>query len=194
VLDYDIGYKDAAERLKRLESGGDEQELPEAAVVELIDEVDADASDEVVAIDASLSHLEELSLFESLSLDDLRALAGVAETRAWEAGEVVIAAGGKSVGLVIVTSGMLEVKSPSAGGQILAWLSAGEHVGEMSLIDDAPTSADVVAAEESAGLVLPAEAVRNLLESRPALALRFYQLMAKTLVQRLRDTTARVYA
>jgi tetratricopeptide (TPR) repeat protein len=194
VLDHDLAYKDAADRLKHLEAGGTEEALPEAEAVPIeADEVE-EAGDEVVAMDGSLAHLKELPLFESLSLDDLRALASVAEARVFEPGEVIIEAGGKSVGLVIVTDGWVEVRRPE-DDHVLATLSIGDHVGEMSLIDDAPTSARVVAGEASATcLVLAAGAVRELLDGRPSLALRFYQLMARTLCDRLRTTTARIAA
>ncbi len=200
VLGHDFNYADAKARLDRLNAGGEEEHLPRSdlaadAQAEGVGDVAVGetASAEVVGMDPGLAFLKELDLFEDMSLDDLRALASVAEARSYQPGEVLIEQGAPSEAFFVLTEGTVEVKRVDGSTETrFATLPAGAHVGEMSLIDEAPTSARVVAAEPTRALALPTERFKELLGSRPALALKFYQAMATTLSRRLRATNAKI--
>lgn len=191
ILQFDLAYRDAADRLKRCEEGAEEDDvLPEVDVE--IDEALVEA-DEVVGMDDALASFRELPLFEELSLDDVRALAEIAEEKRFQPGEVLIEQGAHGEALFVVTAGTVEVKRTDASTEkLLAVLPAGAHVGEMSLIDDAPTSARVIAAEPVEALLLPVEGFRRLLDTRPALSLRIHIVLATTLCRRLRATDAKL--
>lgn len=190
ILQFDLSFRDAAARLQRLEAGDEEDDtLPDVEVD--IDE-DLEAED-VVGMDDALASFRELPLFEDLSLDDVRALAEIAETRNFAPGEVLIEQGAHGEALFVVIAGRVEVKRTDASTEkLLAVLPAGAHVGEMSLIDDAPTSARVIAAEPVEALLLPVDGFRRLLDTRPALSLRIHIVLATTLCRRLRATDAKL--
>ena len=199
VLAHDFNYEDAAERLRRLEQGAEEESLPQSDLIadaeaEGVGEVDVSAEGgQVVGIDPGLAFLKELDLFEDMSLDDPRASAAIAETRTYRPGEALIEQGAPGEAFFVVTEGVVEVRRVDGSTETkFTNLPAGAHVGEMSLIDEAPTSARVVAAEPTSALALPAEKFKKLLEARPALALKFYRAMATTLSRRLRATNAKI--
>ncbi|MDF1562608.1 MAG: cyclic nucleotide-binding domain-containing protein [Deltaproteobacteria bacterium] len=190
ILQFDINYRDAAARLKRCEEGEEEDDALPEVEVELDEELEAE---DVVGMDDALAQFRELPLFEDLSLDDVRALAEIAHVREFQPGQVLIEQGAHGEALYVVTKGRVEVKRTDASAEkLLAVLPAGAHVGEMSLIDDAPTSARVIAAEEVEALVLPVDAFRRLLDTRPALSLRIHIVLATTLCRRLRATDAKL--
>ncbi|HEY9856920.1 MAG TPA: cyclic nucleotide-binding domain-containing protein, partial [Stenomitos sp.] len=71
----------------------------------------------------------------------------------------------------------------------IATLGAGEIVGEMSMVDDAPPSATVRALGESRVLAIPRPALSRKLSDDQGFAARFYRAMAIFLSDRLRSTT-----
>jgi CRP-like cAMP-binding protein len=73
----------------------------------------------------------------------------------------------------------------------LATLGPGAYVGEISLVDDAPTSARVVAKSPVRALVISREKFQQYLYSHETAALRIYTLFTKTLSERLRVANKR---
>jgi CRP/FNR family transcriptional regulator, cyclic AMP receptor protein len=69
-------------------------------------------------------------------------------------------------------------------GTTLSKLGAGQFFGEMSVVDNQPRSADVVAIESSRCLVLTAWSFNALISEHPKIALKLLQ----EFVRRLRDT------
>jgi CRP-like cAMP-binding protein len=69
----------------------------------------------------------------------------------------------------VVRSGLLRVLTTSPHGEqlVLSTVGAGEVIGELSLLDRQPRSADVVAAELSELIAVPADVARGVLESDP---------------------------
>jgi CRP-like cAMP-binding protein len=68
-------------------------------------------------------------------------------------------------------------------------MSAGEAVGEMSLLDGSPTHSSVIADTPVEAFVLPLVAVADLLEEDPTLASHLYHSLAVRLARRLRERT-----
>ena len=75
--------------------------------------------------------------------------------------------------------GKAEVRSK---GKVLATLSNGNFFGEMSLIDDAPRSADVVAVSPTKCWAITSWAFASVIKSNPEIAMG----MLKEVVKRLR--------
>jgi CRP-like cAMP-binding protein len=71
----------------------------------------------------------------------------------------------------------------------LASASAGSTFGEMSLVDDEPRSASVIAEESSVFVVLTGQGMLDLCAEQPRLATKVLLKIAKVLSQRLRDTS-----
>jgi len=61
----------------------------------------------------------------------------------------------------------------------------------MSLVDDYPRSATVVAIEPSELLILTKKNMDNIAKERPGIGLKIYKGLAKMLSLRLRDATGR---
>ena len=68
-------------------------------------------------------------------------------------------------------------------------LYAGEHFGEMSLVEDAKTSARVSAGSDVVCLVVPREDFQNLINSDYKIAAKIYKAFTQTLCDRLRQTS-----
>lgn len=90
--------------------------------------------------------------------------------------------------LFMVEKGQIEIiDSRSTPEAILAVLEAGSVVGEGSFLDDSPRSADARAPEPVRVRRWSKEDLRALLQREPALAVRFYESIARATTARLRD-------
>lgn len=87
------------------------------------------------------------------------------------AGEVLFRHGDPPTGMYLILDGALQVRIRDRGGHYVdvATLGAGEPVGEMALIDDAPRSADVVAVESVELLEIDRAAFLGMLGRSPQL-------------------------
>lgn len=106
----------------------------------------------------------------------------------------VITAGQPVLSLMIVIEGVLEVFLPSGKREQIAVLGPGEVIGDMTLLEDRPPSVSVKCKETTHLLVLPHSVLRARFSEDPAFAGRFFEGMAKTLSQRLRQTNSRLAA
>lgn len=115
-------------------------------------------------------------------------LAGIAaslEEMPVAAGAVIVAEGAVEQAMYVIARGRVEVRHGASG---LASLEAGEVFGELALLDPAPRSATVAAAEDALLLRLDGPVFQDLLADHGEMALA----IIRELVQRLRATTARV--
>jgi tetratricopeptide (TPR) repeat protein len=137
--------------------------------------------------------LKKLPIFEDLSLDEMKAFFNICDQVFFEKGATVIEQGRPGEGLVIVREGSLQVSKLDNGREIpLATIAAGSYVGEMSLIDDAPTSARVTAAENVKALRIRRDRFEHFLFANDRIALRVYKQFLRTITNRLRDTNAQM--
>lgn len=99
--------------------------------------------------------LRRVPLFEHLSDAQALSLITALEKRRFKRSETLVHAGQKSGLLFIILSGKCNVVVNANGKEIvLATLGAGECVGEMSLLDNQPHSATVIAETQVDTLVL----------------------------------------
>jgi CRP-like cAMP-binding protein len=99
-----------------------------------------------------------------------------ANVRRLEPGTRLLSVGQRNTSLFIVLDGAVDVHLPGGEGPHMRVLP-GECVGELSLIDDEPASADVVAALPTALLEVPYERVRVLIEASTAFALNLLRVL-----------------
>lgn len=106
-------------------------------------------------------------------------------------GAVLFREGDSDAFAVIIIDGALEIlKGDSAQNlRVVARLTSGKMVGEMSLIDGAQRSATAVAVETTQILVLSRDDFDQMSEERPDLALKFAMMVAEAIAQLLRQTT-----
>jgi HEAT repeat protein len=132
--------------------------------------------------------LKQVQFFDEMSASDLRAIAGVAETAAYEAGQTIIAEGEPSDALYVVVSGRVAVQHHKRAEvertlTELASLGPREYFGEMSLFDEAPGSADVVALVPTQVLIVRRAPLFALIERQPALAMDLFRVLSRRLRQ-----------
>lgn len=137
--------------------------------------------------------LKTLPIFEDLTLDEMKVLYRICEQVSFDAGDIIIEQGHPGEGLIIVREGSIRVSKVETGGRetVLATLPAGKYVGEMSLVDDAPTSARVVAVDKVRALAIKKDRLESLMFENERIALRVYRTFVKTLSDRLRVQNAK---
>ena len=85
--------------------------------------------------------LKNAPLFAQLSKKDIKQLAATMNPRSFPAGSVIIEKGKPGMGFFVIASGSATVTV--GGNRVRAW--AGDHFGEIALIDDGPRMAEVTA-------------------------------------------------
>lgn len=121
---------------------------------------------------ATADFLATVPLFRSLAPAEVTVFAGLAREKSYPKGSVILFEDDPGDSLFVVRAGRVKVVLVAEDGRevILGILGVGEHFGELSLIDDQPRSAHVVAMEESTLLVLRREDFRRRVEQNPAVA------------------------
>jgi CRP/FNR family cyclic AMP-dependent transcriptional regulator len=117
--------------------------------------------------------LRRTSLLASVPDADLAVLAGAARTRTLRRGQVVFTAGDPGDTLIVVVSGRLKVVTRSADGAelTLTLLGPSATLGDVSIADGGPRSADVETLADSQLLFIPRERVQNVCSRVPTAAL-----------------------
>ena len=131
-----------------------------------------------------------LLIFSELTDGDVDWLSKAGERVAIAAGEVLVPLGARLDSIWFVLDGAVTVHT--ADGKALAQMGSGEIVGEMSLVDPAPTAVSVRVSSDATFLCISDDKVRAKTASDPAFAARFYRALCVFLASRLRSTTRRM--
>lgn len=131
--------------------------------------------------------LGNIPLFHGLSGQDLDDLAGKVVERRYAAGDTLVQKGETGDSLLLIVDGAVKVIGENAQGEelILNQCGPGETIGEMSLLDQSPRSASVVATEATRALELDRAAFTETIRQRPELSL----LLIRSISSRLRFAT-----
>lgn len=134
--------------------------------------------------------LATVPLLSRIAPDELRRFGDLTREKQYPKGSVILFEDDPGDSLFIVRSGRVKVVLVAEDGRevILGVLGVGEHFGELSLIDDQPRSAHVIAMEDSALLVLRRDDFRRRVESNPSVA---WALLAE-LSRRLRRADGKI--
>ena len=116
--------------------------------------------------------LATVPLFSGLDRTELQRFGEMTREKFYPRGSVILFENDPGDSLFVVRQGRVKVVLIGEDGRevILGVLGVGEHFGELSLIDDRPRSAHVIAMEDSHLLVLHREDFRRRVESSPAVA------------------------
>lgn len=116
--------------------------------------------------------LATVPLFKRLDPAELTKFAELLRGKSYPKGSVILFEDDPGDALFIVRAGRVKVVLVAEDGRevILGLLGSAEHFGELSLIDDQPRSAHVIAMEESTLLVLRREDFRRRVEQNPSVA------------------------
>jgi CRP/FNR family cyclic AMP-dependent transcriptional regulator len=120
----------------------------------------------------NVDFLATVPLFNGLDRVELERFAEVTREKSYPKGSVILFEDDPGDSLFVVRDGRVKVVLIGEDGRevILGVLGVGEYFGELSLIDDRPRSAHVIAMEDSNLLVLRREDLRMRVESSPSVA------------------------
>jgi len=122
--------------------------------------------------------LGKLPLFEGLTKKELQFLASVTTEVRVGSGSTLVKQGDIGQEAMIIESGTAAVHRD---GQEIDQMGPGDFFGEMSLIDNMPRNADVIATSDMDLLVMDSREFSSVLDNYPAVAVK----ILKTVVARL---------
>ena len=139
---------------------------------------------------SSLELIRRVPLFSMLTDAQAVSVADAVVKRRFKRGEVIVEQGKKTNALFILLNGRARVITSDSRGRevILATLRPGDHIGEMSLIDNEPHSATVRAEVQTDVLMLGRTEFARCLPENSSMA---YAVM-RGLVQRLRQADRKI--
>ena len=131
------------------------------------------------------------SRLKYLTSQDYDILLERAVVEAYKPHETILKEGRLSQAIYLIRKGMVRVERAASGRDVaIAFLEPGEVFGEMSFLEQVPTSAAIIAQENVEVCLLDRQNLYSLLASLPGLSERFYQSLAHNLSTRLRQTSS----
>lgn len=129
--------------------------------------------------------LRKVALFADLAPSDLERVARLAEERGYADGEVIAAEGELGEDLHIIVDGTIRVIQDRDGSEReLARRTAGDVVGEMSIITQTPRVATLVADGPVRAIRLRHREFESMLRERPSVAMGVMRVLAYRLAER----------
>ncbi len=125
--------------------------------------------------------LAQVPIFSDLTRSELQTLAINCRERDFSAGARLLQQGETGVGLFIITGGRVRVvqQGPSGDERDLGVFERGSVLGELSLLDDLPRTATVVAMEPTRALVIPVWDFRAALRESPEIAIKLLAVLSR---------------
>jgi CRP-like cAMP-binding protein len=138
---------------------------------------------------------DELKIFNLLTDEELEQIEPYFEVIRCTKDKTLFKEGDPGDFVGFITSGKLEVKKHTEfkGRQIvLALLTRGSFVGELSMVDDQPRSATVVAQEDSELVILKRTDFESLMQKYPFIGIKILKGLNRYLAIRLRKAVDRL--
>lgn len=150
---------------------------------------------DTVSVKEHINTLRDEIIFYLFDDEDIDKIAPFFELRDHPAGSIIFKEGdpGDFIGFVI--SGKLEVKKQTEfkGNQlIIALLTKGAMVGELSMFDKRQRSATVEAVEDTSLIIFRSESMESLMQQHPYTGIKILKGLLKVLSLRLRKATERL--
>ncbi len=132
---------------------------------------------------SAAQRLRTIPLFTQLSDEEVTRVTQAARERTYPKNSVILFEDDPGDALYVVLTGEVKVVLIGEDGRevILSILRGGDFFGEMSLIDDQPRSAHVIATEASNLMVLRRDEFRECLEQTPRIALGLLRALSRRL-------------
>ncbi len=123
------------------------------------------------------------SIFSRLSQPALYRLAELAQLLTYNPSQIIIEESHPALGCYIILSGRVQVIKSfnTSRSRLITELTTGEIIGEMSVIDDQPHSASVVAIEETQCLMIERWDFKAQMQAYPEIALQLLPVLARRL-------------
>jgi CRP/FNR family cyclic AMP-dependent transcriptional regulator len=129
--------------------------------------------------------LRAVPLFQGMTDPSIDQIAGLAHEASFSTGSVIFYEGDPGETFLVIVDGRAAV---DRRGERVAEMSAGDFLGEISLIDNGPRTATVTAIEPINALVIRSDGFNRLMNDYPAVRLGILNAMA----QRVRRTSEAV--
>jgi len=126
------------------------------------------------------SLMGNVPFFADLDEKKRKSIATQGKEISYKAGDKIVEDGSMGVGFYLILDGRAEVRK---GSKVLATLGKGQFFGEMSLIDEQPRSADVVALSPTRCWALSSWAFASVVKTNPEIPM----MMLKEMARRLRS-------
>jgi CRP-like cAMP-binding protein len=130
-----------------------------------------------------------MHLFSGASPADLDALAAIADSHAYPAGERLFDTGHPPDALSYIVLGMVELRVEGKDAAFVT-LSSGQVLGPVAFFEGGTQHRSAHTRESTRMVRIPFDKLRQLLDQRPTLALVFYRNAATTFAQHLRQLAA----
>ena len=126
--------------------------------------------------DSKIEHLKQVPLFTGLSKKALGEIAKIADEIDLPEGKQLIREDEPGRQFFILMDGEADVRRK---GRKLNTMQAGDFFGEISLVTERPTTAEVTLTEPSSALVISRPAFRRLLLAEPGIQLQVLEALAE---------------
>ena len=123
-------------------------------------------------------------IFSGLTTEQADKVAALAEQRVFEGGTQLVRQFAKDSDIMVLVEGRARVNTFS--GHLIAELGVGSALGEMSLVDDKPRSATVVAMGHVVAAVVPRQPLWELMQSDAEIGRQVILNIARIMTERLR--------
>ncbi len=132
-------------------------------------------------LDTRMRFLQTVPLFQGLDERQLNRLAKRFNERSFNKGETIVNQGTLGIGLFIVVTGSADAvrAHPDGSTSVVNHLEPKNFFGELSLLEDAPRTASVVAVEDSTCLVLTQLDFMSALKEDSDMAISMLKEMAR---------------
>jgi CRP/FNR family transcriptional regulator, cyclic AMP receptor protein len=137
-----------------------------------------------MAQSAKDQNIASIWLFSECSAKEIRSISSVADAVTVPAGRTLVKEGTVGRELYLIVSGTASVQR---NGRQVATLSAGQHFGELSLLDRRPRNATVVSKTDMELFVIGQRQFNGLLDTIPTLSRKLISAMAN----RMREQDAK---
>lgn len=134
--------------------------------------------------------LSAVSLFATLSQDELAAVNELTTARQWEADEEIYALGDPGGSMYAVSTGAVELFGIVSGVEkLFMTVRDGGVFGLLSILDQGDRPGNARALEDTRGLMLDRAGLDQLIATRPEVAIKVVAGLSRTLGQRVRLLT-----
>jgi CRP-like cAMP-binding protein len=127
--------------------------------------------------------LEMVPIFSTLNKEEKLEVAGITSKMEFSKGQMIYMAGAEIGTLYVVHVGKVKITKIAESGkeQVLRVLGPGEFMGELSLFNHAPATANAQAQEDTSICAIAGDKLKSLLKKYPAIALKVIEELSQRL-------------
>lgn len=118
-----------------------------------------------------ISVFKKIDIFQGLAEEEFSVIAEMTKVKFVKKNMLIFSKGDNNQSMYIIKEGSVDVSILTEGGKelILSTLSEGDYFGELSLLDDAPISANITATKDSILLFIHKESFFQVMENNAAI-------------------------